>query len=153
MTPPAATQLHFLELAQITGSHPSRIRALESLLVNNYAIRLVDEVERAKIALSTAHFALVRLAGDDLDVWQPITRSQFEALIADAMNRIEVCLLDTVARSGLGPDEIDVVVRTGGSAQIPCFIEMMERIFGAEKIVLSDIFNSVTSGLAIRAIT
>ncbi|HUV88131.1 MAG TPA: Hsp70 family protein [Anaerolineae bacterium] len=143
--------LRFLRLAQIAGSHPSRVRALESLLVNNYAIRLIDEVERAKIALSAAHFALIALAGDDINVWQPLTRSQFEALIADIARRVEACLLDTLARSGLGVDEIDTVVRTGGSAQIPCFVELLERIFGPQKVVLSDAFSSVTGGLAVRA--
>jgi len=143
--------LRFLQSVQLTGSHPSRVRALESLLINNYAIRLIDEVERAKIALSTERFATIQLAGDDIDVWQPITRSQFAALITDATRRIEGCLLDTLARSGLQADEIDAVVRTGGSAQIPCFIEMMTRIFGPEKVVLSDVFSGVTAGLAIRA--
>jgi hypothetical chaperone protein len=143
--------LHFLRLAQLTSSHPARVRALESLLVDNYAIRLIDEVERAKVALSQAVFALIRLTGDDIDVWQPLTRSQFESLIADAARRIEACLLDTVARSGLTTDDIDTVVRTGGSAQIPCFIEMMGRIFGPDKVVLSDVFSGVTAGLAIRA--
>ena len=143
--------LRFLQLAQLTSSHPSRVRALESLLVDNYAIRLIDEVERAKVSLSSGVFALIRLTGDDIDVWQPLTRSQFESLIADAARRIEACLLDTVARSGLETDDIDTVVRTGGSAQIPCFIEMMERIFGPDKVVLSDVFSGVTAGLAIRA--
>jgi molecular chaperone DnaK (HSP70) len=138
-------------LAQISGSHPSRVRALESLLVNNYAMHMVDEVERAKIALSAAHFATIQIAGEDIDLWQPITRAQFEALITDAVRRIESCLLDTVERSGLSVDEIDAVVRTGGSAQIPCFIEMMGRIFDPEKVVLSSVFSGVTSGLAIRA--
>jgi len=143
--------LHFLQLAQINGSHPARVRALESLLVNNYATRLFDEVERAKIALSSASFAIVRLTGEDIDVWQPLTRSQFESLIAEETHRIEVCLLDTLERSGLRPGEIDAVVRTGGSAQIPCFIEMLGRIFDPDKVVLSDVFSGVTAGLAIRA--
>lgn len=143
--------LHFLRLAQLTGSHPARVRALESLLINNYAIRLIDKVERAKIALSTARFATIQLTGDDISVWQPLTRSQFETLIADATHRIEACLLDTLERSGLQVDGIDAAVRTGGSAQIPCFIEMMARIFGPEKVVLSDVFSGVTAGLAIRA--
>ncbi len=143
--------LHFLQLAQITGSHPSRVRALESLLVNNHAIHMIDEVERAKIALSADIFSAIRLQGDDINVWQPLTRSQFEALIDAHARRIETCLLDTLERSGLEAGEIDAVVRTGGSAQIPCFIEMMERIFGPDKVVLSDVFSGVTSGLAIRA--
>jgi len=138
-------------LAQLTSSHPSRVRALESLLVDNYAIRLIDDVERAKVALSQAVFTLIRLTGDDIDVWQPLTRSQFEALIVDATRQVEACLLDTLERSGLRADEIDTVVRTGGSAQIPCFIGMMGHVFGPEKVVLSDVFSSVTAGLAIRA--
>jgi len=145
--------LHFLRLAQLTGSHPEQVRALESLLINNYAIRLIDEVERAKIALSTERFATIQLTGDDIDVWQPVTRSQFETLIAKAKRRIEDCLLGTLTRSGLRADEVDAVVRTGGSAQIPCFIKMMTRIFGPEKVVLSDVFSGVTAGLAIRAYT
>jgi hypothetical chaperone protein len=143
--------IHFFERAQVTGSHPARVRALESLLVNNDAIRMIDQVERAKIVLSTDHFTLIQLTGDDIDVWQPITRSQFEALIAGEVQRVEACLLDTVARSGLAAGEIDAVVRTGGSAQIPRFVDMMGRIFGPDKVVLSDVFNGVTAGLAVRA--
>jgi hypothetical chaperone protein len=143
--------LHFFHLAQISGSHPARVRALESLVVNNYAARLFDEVERAKIALSEAHFAIIQLAGDDINIWQPLTRSQFESLISGETNRVKACLLDTLDRSGLQVKEIDAVVRTGGSAQIPCFIDMLGRIFGPEKVVLSEVFSGVTAGLAIRA--
>ena len=60
-------------------------------------------------------------------------------------------MVDTVARSGLRMDEIDAVVRTGGSAQIPLFVAMMARLFGPDKVVEADVFNSVTAGLAIRA--
>jgi hypothetical chaperone protein len=141
----------FLRQAWLTSSHPRRLLALESLLMNNYAMRMVDQVERAKITLSSARFATIRLSGEDIDIWQPVTRSQFETFIAGAVKRIEACVVDTVERSGLDFDEIDAVVRTGGSAQIPCFIEMMERIFGSEKVVLSSVFSGVTSGLAIRA--
>ena len=143
--------LRFLDLAEKTSSHPEQVRALKSLLVNNYAARLMDEVERAKIALSSAQFAVIQLAGDDMDVWQPVTRSQFEALIADATRRVEACLTDTLEHSGLRTEEIDAVVRTGGSSQIPYFIEMLGRLFGPQKVVLSDVFSSVTAGLAIRA--
>jgi hypothetical chaperone protein len=143
--------LQFLRWAQITGSDPSRVRALESLLLNNRAAHLIDTVERAKVALSTLRFSLIQLTGQDIDVWQPLTRSQFEALIADAARHIEACLLETLGRSGLKPDNIDRIVRTGGSAQIPYFIGMMGRIFGPDKVVLSDVFSGVTAGLAIRA--
>lgn len=129
---------------------PHGIRKL-LILVNNYAIRLYDEVERAKIELSSKHFATIQLTGEDIDVWQPIARTQFEAIIAAETHRIETCLLDTLERSGLDASEIDAVVRTGGSAQIPRFVEMLGRIFGPDKVVLTEIFSGVTAGLAIRA--
>ena len=125
--------LRFLHQAQLTSSHPKQVQALESLLINNYAIRLIDEVERAKIELSTEHFTTIQLAEEDIDVWQPLTRSHFEALITEATRRVEDCLLDTLERSGLEMGEIDAVVRTGGSAQIPRFVEMMERILARRR--------------------
>jgi len=143
--------LHFFRQAQASGSHPARIRALESLVVNDEGVRLFDEVERAKIVLSAACFAVIQLKREDLNIWQPITRSQFEALIARETGRIEECVLGTLARSGLEPHQINAVVRTGGSAQIPGFIQMLERLFGPDKVVLSEVFSGVTSGLAIRA--
>jgi hypothetical chaperone protein len=143
--------LRFLRWARLTGSHPARVRALESLLVNNHIVHLFDEVERCKIALSEEHLGLIQLTGQDIDIWQPVSRSQFEFLIDAETRRIETCLLDTLERSDKEPGEIDAVVRTGGSAQIPRFVEMLGSIFGPEKVVLADVFNSVTAGLAIRA--
>jgi hypothetical chaperone protein len=143
--------LRFLRHVQMNGSHPARVRALESLIVNEEAIRLYDAVEQAKITLSEERFALIRLATTDINLWQPITRSQFEALIGQELERIRACLLNTVADSGLRTEEIDAVVRTGGSSQIPVFIHMLEEIFGREKVILSEVFSGVTSGLAVRA--
>ncbi|MBN1934760.1 MAG: Hsp70 family protein [Anaerolineae bacterium] len=143
--------LRFFSNAEITSSQPARIRALASLVINNYAMHLFDEMERAKIALSDAFFDLIQVQGEDIHIWQPIARGQFEALIADETQRVETCLLDTLKASGLGADDIDAVVRTGGSAQIPRFVEMLGQHFGPQKVVLADVFNSVTAGLAIRA--
>jgi molecular chaperone DnaK (HSP70) len=65
--------------------------------------------------------------------------------------QIEQVLLDTVSASGMEPRQIDAVVKTGGSSNIPLFSEMLNRIFGRKKVTASDVFNSVTAGLAIKA--
>ena len=46
---------------------------------------------------------------------------------------------------------IDAVLRTGGSAQIPCFVALLEERFGAAKVRAVDAFSSVTAGLAVFA--
>ena len=143
--------LQMLDEAQRTGSHPSRVQALESLVVNNYGFALFDVVEQAKCELSEGFHAVVRLQAQDIDVWQLLTRAQFETLIVGHRRKIAGCVQDTVRRSGLRPDEIDAVVRTGGSSQIPCFVALLADQFGAEKLRLENTFSGVTAGLAIRA--
>jgi hypothetical chaperone protein len=143
--------LRYLRWAQVSGSHPARMQAFESLLINNYITLLFDGVEKTKIELSDRYLSSILLRGEGLHIWQPLTRSQFELQIRDEAQRIEACLFDTLGRSGLRAHQIDAAVRTGGSAQIPLFVDMLERIFGPEKVVLSDVFGSVTAGLAIRA--
>jgi molecular chaperone DnaK (HSP70) len=64
---------------------------------------------------------------------------------------VEKVLLDTIARSGLELGKIDAVVKTGGSSSIPLFTEVLERIFGKEKVKQSNAFTSVVAGLAIKA--
>jgi hypothetical chaperone protein len=143
--------LRLLEELQRTGSHPSRVRALTSLVVNNYGFAMFDAVERAKRALSDGYSTVMRLQAEDIDVWQLLTRAQFEAIIAPHRRAIASEMRETVRRSGLRPDEIDAVVRTGGSSQIPCFIDLLAEQFGADKLRLENTFSGVTAGLAIRA--
>ena len=94
---------------------------------------------------------MIRLSGEDLDIWQPITRSQFEALISSALHQIETCVRETLAQSGVRPSQIVAVIQTGGSAQTPCFVDMLARLFGSAKIVATGAFTTVAAGLAIRA--
>ena len=61
--------------------------------------------------------------------------------------------LETIAKSGLDIKEIDAVVKTGGSSNIPLFTGMLARLFGAEKVKASNAFSSVVAGLAIKANT
>jgi hypothetical chaperone protein len=143
--------LRLLDEAQRTGNHPSRVRALESLVVNNYGFALFDAVEQAKRELSTGYSAIVQLEARDIELWQLLTRAQFEALITNHRNEIAARVRQTVRRSGLAPHEIDAVVRTGGSSHIPCFIALLAEQFGAEKLRLENTFSGVTAGLAIRA--
>ena len=94
---------------------------------------------------------MISLQDRDLELWELITRHQFEKDIYEYYQRIEGVLLDTVAASGLDPGQIEAVVKTGGSSGIPAFSQMLATIFGPEKVKTSDAFSSVTSGLAIKA--
>ena len=142
---------HKLEKAIRLGEAPVRLKALESLIFNDLAFSFYNRVEGAKIALSGQGAAIIDLAEKDMDIWELYTRTQFEFDIHAHQEQIKQVLLDTVAASGLEPGQIDAVVKTGGSSSIPVFTEMLGDIFGSERVKTSDLFSSVTAGLAIKA--
>jgi hypothetical chaperone protein len=142
-----------LEKAIQRGVVPVQLKTLQSLIFNDLAFSFYNQVESSKIALSDQGSTIICLKDENIDIWELYTRSQFEADINKFKKQIENVVLTTIEDSGLEPDQIDAVVRTGGSSNIPLFIEMLGEMFGEDKVVASDAFNSVTTGLAIRAST
>ncbi|MBN1888433.1 MAG: Hsp70 family protein [Thermoflexales bacterium] len=141
----------FFDRVGATSDHPARVENLESLIFNEYGYSLYSQVEQAKIRLSNEYAAAIELQGEGISVWQMLTRAQFEAIITDYRRQVEDCLLETVRASGLGLEQIDRVVATGGSSSIPSFSQMLAALFGPAKLVKTSVFTSVTAGLAIKA--
>jgi hypothetical chaperone protein len=130
---------------------PVRLKALEHLIYNDLAFTFYNRVEAGKIALSSDGATVISLEDKDIALWELYTRSQFEADIQHYLVDVEKVLMDTIARSGLDIEEIDAVVKTGGSSNIPMFTGMLARLFGAQKVKESNSFSSVVAGLAIKA--
>ena len=130
---------------------PVRLKALEGLIYNDLAFTFYNRVEAGKIALSKEGATVISLEDKNVALWDMYTRHQFESDIHHYLVDVEKVLLDTIAKSGLEPDQIDAVVKTGGSSNIPLFTGMLARIFGAEKVKESSAFSSVVAGLAIKA--
>jgi len=144
---------NILEKAIQAGTAPIQVRSLQGLIYNDLAFTFYNRVEAGKIALSKDGATIVSLEDKDIALWELYTRHQFETDIQHYLVDVEKVLLDTIAKSGLDPAEIDAVVKTGGSSNIPLFTEMLGRIFGTEKVRESNSFTSVVAGLAIKAYT
>jgi hypothetical chaperone protein len=142
---------NILEKAIHAGIAPIQLKALQGLIYNDLAFTFYNRVEAGKIALSDDGATIISLEDKDIALWELYTRHQFETDIYHYLVDVEKVLLDTIARSGLETGQIDAVVKTGGSSSIPLFTEMLERIFGKEKVKESNAFTSVVAGLAIKA--
>ncbi len=140
-----------LERAILERQAPVQLKALEALIFNDLAFSFYNTVESAKIALSSQGATAINLKATNIDLWELYTRYQFEKDIQTYREQIEAVLLETLHTSGLSVDQIDAVVKTGGSSNIPVFTGMLNRIFGPERVKTSAVFNSVTAGLAIKA--
>ncbi len=141
--------LDFLREQEATASSPRAIRALRTLIAHDLSLPLYEEIERAKIDLSSKEETTLRMFNRDIAINERITRAEFERLIADEVAAIGACVDRVVAASGLTPAGIDTVLRTGGSSSIPAFVRLLESRFGAAKIRKQDVFTGIAAGLSI----
>lgn len=140
-----------IERIEQTAQRPQQIRALEKLVSTSYGLKMFDIVEGAKRQLSSNERAQIHLDGDGFEIIEPVTRGEFEGIIGPEIRLIENYLDNLLKEAGIHPDDIDVVIRTGGSSQIPAFVQLLEKRFGAANVRSVDTFSSVTSGLGIIA--
>ncbi|MCB0725058.1 MAG: molecular chaperone DnaK [Ignavibacteriae bacterium] len=100
--------------------------------------RLKEAAENAKKALSTSTSTEVNLpyitATQDgaKFLLETITRSKFEQLISDLVDRTVGPCKKALEDSGFSANEIDEVILVGGSTRIPLVQETVKKIFGKE---------------------
>src|SRR5205085_9904388 len=87
-------------------------------------------------------------SGLRLDV--PLLRAHFEAVIKDDLAQVERCLLGALASAGIEPEQVTVVLRTGGSSRLPAFQARLAALFG-DRVADRDAFTAVAKGLGARA--
>jgi hypothetical chaperone protein len=143
--------LNIIDEAIRTGDRPRELKALRTLVRENYGLPLYEEVERAKVRLSDQRQVTFGMHVPGIDFEDTLERWDFDRLIGPDVRAVGACVDRAVEASGLRHADIDVVLRTGGSSRIPTFVRMLSEKFGAEKLQEMDVFTGVASGLAIAA--
>lgn len=120
--------------------------------------RLLRAAEEAKIALSAAPYAEIKLEyiaqdrkGNPLHIEREVTRSEFEELIADLLGRTMELVRKALVDAGLRPDEIARVLLVGGSTRIPAVWELITVQMGQEPHIEIDPDAAVALGAAVQA--
>jgi hypothetical chaperone protein len=135
---------------RVTARHyHDEIDALLCLVQKNYGWLLFEEIERAKIELSSETHTEITFLREAIRIREPLSRRSFERLIAPRLSAIEDAIDRTMADAGVEPEQIEVVLRTGGSSLIPVVQSLLERRFGASRVKKQEVFTSIASGLAI----
>jgi hypothetical chaperone protein len=81
----------------------------------------------------------------------PVKRTEFESVIERNLAAVDGRIDSALLNAGVEADDIDLVIRTGGSSRIPLFVRRLEERFGAHKVAERDAFSTVSLGLASRA--
>jgi molecular chaperone DnaK len=114
--------------------------------------RALAAAERAKRALSDAERTEVVLelpGGGTLR--RQISRGEFEAAIADLVERTARPCRQALRDAGVAPADVREVVAVGGSTRVPCVRRMVERLFERPPLVDIDPDEVVALGAGIQA--
>jgi hypothetical chaperone protein len=128
------------------GPASVKFERLKDLINYNYSYNIFSAIKKAKAELSVAEETSIDIP--ELNLTVAITRAQFNQMLSDIMLKLQNLMHETLNRAKLKPDEIDLVVRTGGSSQIVAVKLLLERFFPG-KVTEHDPFTSVAGGLAI----
>jgi hypothetical chaperone protein len=153
-TIPALTRPENLQMIQRGiqyGDDRTAFKALETLATKNYGFALFQKIEQAKRELSQQQTATIGLQLEEFQLAAALSRDEFNRLIGDERAQVRAAIRQVIAAAGLKAEQIDVVVATGGSSSIPTFQALLRSELPSAEVVISDLFGSVTGGLAIRA--
>lgn len=142
---------NIIEEAIRTGDRPRELQQLRVLVRENYGLPLYEEVERAKVRLSDNRQTMISMHVPGITIDELVERWDFERMIGPDVRAVAACVDRALESAGLFPEDIDVVLRTGGSSRIPAYVRMLSEKFGAERLQEMDVFTGVASGLAIAA--
>ena len=124
-------------------------KLVHDLLYGGHAYDFYRAIEAAKIELSEAESATLSYKPLGLEV--PLRRSAFEAMIKPELDTVKKTIDEAMAEAKVTPQEVDRVLVTGGSGQIPAFRKALAGIFGEGKLEHRDAFTAVVHGLGVRA--
>lgn len=136
------------EMRRLCSDLPA-LERLIYLIKMNLGFGIYEAIEKAKKELSIKEDARIQFTDGPIKINEPISRVEFETLISPRIDEIKSVVLKTLESAKVKPEDIEVVVRTGGSSLIPKVEQMLAKIFGQEKVQLFDAFTSIAAGLAI----
>ena len=100
--------------------------------------RLKEAAEKAKIELSTVQETEINLPFITADASGPkhmnikLSRSKFEQLVDDLIEKSKEPCLKALADAKIGPGDVDEVVLVGGTTRIPRVQALVKEIFGKD---------------------
>lgn len=119
--------------------------------------RLKEHAEQCKVALSTREEETIRIPllaekdGLPLALEETITRSQFEDMIRQLLDKTHAPIQIVLDDGGIDKEDVDMILLVGGSTRIPLVSRDIEAFLGKKPQSEIDPDFSVAAGAAIQA--
>jgi len=124
---------------------------VRSIIIGGQAPRFYKAIENAKIALSTAERSSIEFHPPQGGLSIDLSRAELDLIVAPYIETVEAQIMKALSTAKIEPDQVTTVLRTGGSSRLGSFVELLEGLFGAEKVREREPFTTVAYGLGIVA--
>ncbi len=140
--------INWLIAAEVSSDQPEAIHSLRALIQRNLAYPLAREVEAAKKRLSSESQTAICFNTEDIHIYSKLEREGFAHIIEHMLETMLETIIDAEKAAQVGPEDIDIVLTTGGTSLIPAVRDMLIARYGTERLHQRDTFTSVATGLA-----
>ncbi|MDL2296129.1 Hsp70 family protein [Lachnospiraceae bacterium OttesenSCG-928-E19] len=130
---------------------PEKLNRLHEIIIKELGHDNLDLVEQAKIYLSDKSNIEIKLKYISDMPQLSISRSDLEEAIHKDIEKINASLDECVRISGVNANDIDLVILTGGSTEIPYVTNTLQKRFPNAELSTSNKLASVGLGLAYDA--
>lgn len=135
-----------LEQWSVGGKDEKYFKQLFCLVEEQLGYPVYAKIEETKIELGEKSSRyLFNHPGIKIDM--QIDQKEFELAVAPELEDIFASLDKVFLQSGLEKNEVSLVRITGGTGQMPLVQARLKELFGAEKIQMNEVFQSVVHGL------
>jgi len=140
----------FLREVTANCTDPEAINRLTTLIQDQQVFAVLQTIERGKIALSASDEANIKYEFKDIHLNDSISRREFESMVSSRGTDIQKCIDECLIKAQLRADQIDAVLKVGGSSNNKFIDKILAANFQTQ-IENDDVFTSVVAGLSIAA--
>ena len=113
-----------------------KFRRLYDLIKNNYSYLVFQALKDLKAELSSHDTA--RLDIPEIDIDLTVSREHFEDIILPVLTELQAAIVTILQRANIKAEQIQLVLRTGGSSLIPAVKRLLDKSF-PDKVIEHDL--------------
>jgi hypothetical chaperone protein len=140
--------LQHIQKFALSSEGEKQMQQLFTLVECQLGFPLFDEIERTKVKLGSAPEAIFKYHYPGISIDQLVAQKLYQESLTPSVDEIMATMMEVFKQSGLTTPDVDQVCLTGGTSQLPLLRQKLAEIFGKEKLVEYNIYQSVVNGLA-----
>lgn len=140
--------LQHIQKFALSSDGERHMHQLFTLVECQLGFPLFDEIEKTKVKLGNNQSAQFNYLYPGISINETLGQEAYQKSITPSVQEIIFTMMDVFTQSGLNVADVNQVCLTGGTSQLPLIRAELGKIFGKEKLVEYNIYQSVVNGLA-----